>query len=310
MRDGVPLPSVDVVIPTLNSAETIGTCLELIRAQDYAGDINIIIMDGGSEDNTIDICKRFKCEIHVEPGMYGTGLTGARNKSLDYCKSSLSWQVDSDNYIADKHTLFNLVQPFLHDDSINISVPLIDILPSQSGIDKWLAKFESSNIEAMLKNVEINKTWVTLDDLSYGITNCSLVRTEVIRKVGGYDSDIRVWARVRKAGLSRGAIVPSARYYHLQGQTLRKWIKKQERRIKLFGGFSKSQYHEYFVQESNASSHRLQIINYAAKNILFSLSLMKSGDEYWYYGPLMLAGFFLILIRHPYRFIRTFKNFL
>jgi len=40
-------PSVSVVVPTYNSASTLGDCLESIKNQDYRGEVEIIIADGG-----------------------------------------------------------------------------------------------------------------------------------------------------------------------------------------------------------------------------------------------------------------------
>jgi glycosyltransferase involved in cell wall biosynthesis len=58
------LPSISVVIPTFNSENTLGMCLESIVSQDYPKDkIKIIIADGGSVDKTLEIAKRYTDKI-------------------------------------------------------------------------------------------------------------------------------------------------------------------------------------------------------------------------------------------------------
>ncbi len=49
---------VSFVIPTLNSAATLGECLDSILAQDVPrGEYEIVIADGGSTDATLDIAR-------------------------------------------------------------------------------------------------------------------------------------------------------------------------------------------------------------------------------------------------------------
>ncbi len=53
------LPSVSVVVPVLDAARTIGTCLESLLAQTYPrADTQIIVVDNGSRDATRDVVAR------------------------------------------------------------------------------------------------------------------------------------------------------------------------------------------------------------------------------------------------------------
>ena len=47
------LPSITIVTPCLNAAATIRHTIESVAAQDYAGEIEHIVIDGGSTDGTI-----------------------------------------------------------------------------------------------------------------------------------------------------------------------------------------------------------------------------------------------------------------
>ena len=59
-------PSVSVVIPTLNAARYLEECLASVRAQDYAGRVEVVIVDAGSTDETLDIAGRFEVERILE----------------------------------------------------------------------------------------------------------------------------------------------------------------------------------------------------------------------------------------------------
>jgi len=60
-------PSISVVVPTYNSARTLGGCLESIKNQDYRGEIKIIIADGGSTDSTLEIARKYTDKIYPNP---------------------------------------------------------------------------------------------------------------------------------------------------------------------------------------------------------------------------------------------------
>ncbi|AEF97132.1 glycosyltransferase family 2 protein [Methanotorris igneus] len=55
---------VSVIIPTYNSEKTIGICLESIKNQTYKN-IEIIVVDKFSNDNTVEIAKKYTDKVFV-----------------------------------------------------------------------------------------------------------------------------------------------------------------------------------------------------------------------------------------------------
>ncbi|HWH71230.1 MAG TPA: glycosyltransferase, partial [Candidatus Sulfotelmatobacter sp.] len=53
--------TVSIVIPTLNEAECIGTCLEAIAR--VRGVSEVIVVDGGSGDMTLDIARTYPVRL-------------------------------------------------------------------------------------------------------------------------------------------------------------------------------------------------------------------------------------------------------
>ncbi len=103
--------SISVIIPTYNSSRTIGKCLKSIINQDYPKSlIEIIVVDGGSSDSTIDIVKKFGAKIikvssSLQNAEYnkGIGINSARNELL--------LMLDHDNILPHKMWLQKMVEP-------------------------------------------------------------------------------------------------------------------------------------------------------------------------------------------------------
>ena len=55
-------PSVSVVIPAKNGRPTIGPCLDAVLAQDYDGPVDVLVIDSGSTDGTLD-------DVRARPGV-------------------------------------------------------------------------------------------------------------------------------------------------------------------------------------------------------------------------------------------------
>ena len=73
---------VSVVIPVLNEALHVEKCLNSISAQDYpASNIEILVVDGMSDDGTRDIIKRL-CQEAKDRGMLIDASFGRKTKAV------------------------------------------------------------------------------------------------------------------------------------------------------------------------------------------------------------------------------------
>ena len=76
-----PLPQVAIIIPTLNEAETLNTCLNCLA--EVPGEI--IVVDGGSSDKTLTIAKSHNCKTISSPRGRGQQLAaGAEISEKDW----------------------------------------------------------------------------------------------------------------------------------------------------------------------------------------------------------------------------------
>ena len=92
-------PPVSVIIAAYNEEESIMTTLQSIDKQDYPGEIQVIVVNDGSNDNTkkiLDIAGYDWLEvIHLDKN---SGKSYALNTALDVSKHDLVVSLDADSY--------------------------------------------------------------------------------------------------------------------------------------------------------------------------------------------------------------------
>ena len=117
-----PAPRISILIATLNSGRTLRPCLESIRAQDYPAEaLEIVVADGGSTDDTLDIAR--DCGVtRVVPNPLKTGEAG-KSAAAAAATGDIFALVDSDNILPDRDWLATMAAPFA-DPEVVASEPL------------------------------------------------------------------------------------------------------------------------------------------------------------------------------------------
>jgi glycosyltransferase involved in cell wall biosynthesis len=84
-------PLVSVIVPTLNSRRTIGTCIDSIMNQTYKN-VEIIVVDNNSQDETRELVSRFKVKLLVA----GPERSAQVNLGVESASGEYVYRVDSD----------------------------------------------------------------------------------------------------------------------------------------------------------------------------------------------------------------------
>jgi glycosyltransferase involved in cell wall biosynthesis len=92
MQNNSNLPLVSVIIPTYNSGKTIEQCISSILKQTYP-QVEIIVVDGGSTDNTLTAITSRGIEFYVIDGI---GMSEATNVGAAKSRGKYIYRVDSD----------------------------------------------------------------------------------------------------------------------------------------------------------------------------------------------------------------------
>lgn len=133
-------PPVTILVAAFNEADSIASSLRGIFLQDYAGSIQVIVINDGSTDNTLQIVKVLQAEysnlelINLERN---GGKAAALNHGLAQCKTDIVITIDADSYIL-KDGVRHLVGRYLSDPT-NTKAVAGEILIRNSR-ENWITK--------------------------------------------------------------------------------------------------------------------------------------------------------------------------
>ena len=88
------LPSITIVTASMNSERTIAATLRSVGEQGYAGELEHVVVDGGSTDGTLDIVRAAGLRFVSEPDR---GLTDALNKGIAMARGEIVGSLNSDD---------------------------------------------------------------------------------------------------------------------------------------------------------------------------------------------------------------------
>lgn len=111
-------PLVSFCIPTYNNRKTIKSCLQSIKGQKYPS-LEIVIVDGGSTDGTVELASQFTDKIHLDDGPLGS----ARQTSLEKANGKIIGLFDSDIVLPHVDWLKNAVKRFNYSEDVSTVWP-------------------------------------------------------------------------------------------------------------------------------------------------------------------------------------------
>jgi len=98
------MPFFSIIIPTYNSGRTLQKCLESVINQTFS-DFEILIMDGISTDNTMEIVKGFNDERIKFFSEKDEGVYDAMNKGINRANGEWLYFLGSDDELYDEYIL-------------------------------------------------------------------------------------------------------------------------------------------------------------------------------------------------------------
>lgn len=265
-------PTISVLIPTLNAASVLGKCLASIENQDYPKNkVEIIVADGGSTDQTLLIAKKYGARIYPNP--LKTGEAG-KAVALKHARGELVALIDSDNLLPEKGWFKRMVEP-LSDPEIVGSEPweftyrkedgFIDRYAALLGMGDPLCLFlgnydKKSILTGKWTNLPISQKdkekWIEVT-LRHGVmptigANGTVLRRKILTRkelVGDYLFDIDILAQLVSEGPLKFAKVKIGVVHLYCGSDIKKFIRKQKRRVKDYLYYQKAGLRKYSWQQ-------------------------------------------------------------
>lgn len=191
------MPTVSVVVPTYNRADLLEATLESVLEQTYA-DWECIVVDDGSTDDTPDVaaafCARDPRVRYLRQS--NADVSAARNHGLHHARGRYVVFLDSDDLLVP--------------DRLEWQVAVLDQDPEAVLVygDAW--EFESGDLsqgKVYLAHIaEKPQGWVFDQLIALSPMYSPLVRTEAVRRVGGFEENLRsaedwdLWLSLSKEG--------------------------------------------------------------------------------------------------------------
>ena len=123
---------ISVITVCLNSEKTIEKTINSVIRQKYKN-IEYIVIDGNSEDNTKQIISKYKKFINKYVSEKDSGIYNAINKGIRLATGELISILHSDDCYFNENTLQNIVEQFDHNKNIEC---LIGTTTSINGVKK------------------------------------------------------------------------------------------------------------------------------------------------------------------------------
>jgi len=102
---------ISIITVTYNSEKFLEECIISVLNQNY-DNIEYIIIDGGSNDNTLDIIEKYREHIHYFISQSDDGIYDAVNKGIKISTGDIVGLLNSDDTFTNVNVLSNIVKNF------------------------------------------------------------------------------------------------------------------------------------------------------------------------------------------------------
>ena len=113
---------ISVIVPALNEEKYLAYCLESFANQSY-GDYEVIVVDGGSSDKTVEVAKEFADKVIIDSKR---PVGAARNAGARIARGDVLAFIDADT-VACPSWVETIIQSFNHNRLIGVTGPTLPL---------------------------------------------------------------------------------------------------------------------------------------------------------------------------------------
>ncbi|MBM3233199.1 glycosyltransferase [Candidatus Pacearchaeota archaeon] len=240
-------PKVSYILGILNAERTLEECLKGIYKQKYPlKKFEVILVDGGSSDGTLDIIKGFQrkydnIRLLHNPKKLSEGKGMSKDMGVKAAKHDILIFLDHDNIIVESNWLENMLEPF-KDKKIMATQSL---LQSRPGDSLFLHYINGVGVEdpfavpySLVSQVVLHSQQFPLENNAYytytvkgnpplfGGANGAAFRKSVFTIIGGYTRDVDIYAAMGDQFM-KVAVPLHGRVYHQTSSSMALYLKKK-----------------------------------------------------------------------------------
>ncbi len=168
---------ISIVIPTYNASKFIPNLMNSIFKQ-AVEDMEVIIIDDCSTDNTVELAKEYPTKVIVME--QNGGPAKARNRGVAEAKGDIIFFLDSDVLVLDG-TVQEVKEYFENDHAANCVIGVCATEPLNKGfVPKYMAMFEYIHLLDAIGN-----------NLSVFAPRCGAITKALFQEAGGYDESYK-----------------------------------------------------------------------------------------------------------------------
>ena len=222
-------PLVSVIIPTFNSERFLEECLLSLKNQTYRR-IEVILVDDGSTDRTVEVAKRSGCRIVNNPKR---GRAEAKNEGVKVSGGEYVFFVDSDMELT-----------------TNVIAECVKLAKSDLGIGGIVVPERSIGDSFWVRVRDFERTFYA----GSNVESARFFRSEIVERVGGFEEGLTFFEestlpyKIEQNGYNVVARVSSVIRHHEENFLLGAWLRK-----KFFYGETiqayKREYGSYFAKQ-------------------------------------------------------------
>lgn len=211
--------SASIIIPTFNGALRIGNCLDALLLQTERRDVEILVVNDGSTDNTVEVVARYsRVRLISQPN---TGPAAARNRGATESRGTIILFTD-DDCVPMQGWLDAMLDPFQDPEVVGVKGAY------RTRQTRLLARFVQIEYE------DRYRLMAGLPSIDFIDTYSAAFRRVRFLEMTGYDTsfplacaeDVELSYRMSRRGWTM-RFAPAAIVYHTHPDTLMRYLKKK-----------------------------------------------------------------------------------
>lgn len=215
-----------IIIPTLNEEKLLPDLLKQLSAPELKTDfdLEIIVSDGGSEDNTLKVALDYADIVTVHIDNNVQNIAAGRNEGARMANGDILFFLNGDIRIVEPGKFFNFVKNYFVNSTYLAMTVFVSIFPEESNTIDRVFHYCYNRYFRWLNNIGVGM----------GRGECQIVRKEIFEKVTGYNEnlaageDFDLFRRIRKIGdilyTDRIRVYESPRRFRQRGYFGVTWI--------------------------------------------------------------------------------------